>query len=429
MSALLALVRTDLVLFFQNRRAVIMSIAAPILIAAFFGYLFGDRTGGPTRIPVAVADLDQSSLSRKIVAALAADTALQVSETTEEAGLALVKEGKVTALLTLPSGFAKQATRALFGAGTKPEVGLRYDPSQTVALQVVRGLFAQHAMESAAQGLFTGATDVITQTRADVANNPGISADLRSDLLGLFDSVDRVTANAGVADARSGNTANGGPQFSVPYSLHEEAASSRPLVPYNSFAHSFAGMGVQFIMLMGVELGVGLLLTRRMGLWQRLRAAPLSKAMLTGSRIASGTLIGLVVLTVVYAVAITVFGVRVEGSVVGFVAMLFSLALLAASFGLLIAAIGRTPEATRGLAILITLLLVMLSGSWVPSFLFPQWLQTVSLFVPTRWAVDGLDAMTWRGLGLQAALLPMAVTVGSAVVFAAIAIRQLSWEE
>ncbi len=429
MSALLALVRTDLVLFFQNRRAVIMSMAAPILIAAFFGYLFGDRSGGPTRIPVAVADLDQSPLSRKIVAALGADTALQVSEATEQAGLAEVKEGKTTALLTLPNGFGKQATRALFAAGTKPEVGLHYDPSQTVALQVVRGMLAQHVMENVAQGIFSGATDLIAQTRANVTNNPGISADLRRDLLGLFDSVDRVTQHAAPADAKDGTAGGGGPRFSVPYSLHEEAASARPLVPYNSFAHSFAGMSVQFIMLMGVDLGVGLLLMRRMGLWQRLRAAPLSKAMLIGSRIASGTLIGLIVLSVVYTVAIAVFGVRVEGSLLGFVAMLFSLALLAASFGLLIAAIGRTPEATRGLAILVTLLLVMLSGSWVPSFLFPQWLQTVSLFVPTRWAVDGLDATTWRGLGLQAALLPMVVTAGSAVVFTFIAIRQLSWEE
>jgi len=32
----------------------------------------------------------------------------------------------------------------------------------------------------------------------------------------------------------------------------------------------------------------------------------------------------------------------------------------------------------------------MLGGAWVPSFVFPEWLQTLSLFVPTRWAIDGL---------------------------------------
>ena len=93
-----------------------------------------------------------------------------------------------------------------------------------------------------------------------------------------------------------------------------------------------------------------------------------------------------------------VFGVRVDGSVRRLHRHRVAFALLTGSFGLLIAAIGRTPEATRGLAILATLLMVMLGGAWVPAFIFPEWLQNVSLFVPTRWAVDGLDAMTWRGL-------------------------------
>ncbi len=95
---------------------------------------------------------------------------------------------------------------------------------------------------------------------------------------------------------------------------------------------------------------------------------------------------------------------RIDGSVAGFVGIAIAFALLTSSFGLLIAAIGKTPEATRGLAIFATLVMVMLGGAWVPSFVFPPWLQTASLVVPTRWAVDGLDAMTWRGLGFDAAI-------------------------
>jgi ABC-2 type transport system permease protein len=64
----------------------------------------------------------------------------------------------------------------------------------------------------------------------------------------------------------------------------------------------------------------------------------------------------------------------------------------------------------------------MLGGAWVPSFIFPPWMQTATLFVPTRWAVDGFDAMTWRGLGLDVALESMAVQVGFAVLFGGLAI-------
>jgi ABC-2 type transport system permease protein len=217
--------------------------------------------------------------------------------------------------------------------------------------------------------------------------------------------------------------------LSPPFKTREVESSSRPEAKYNSYAHSFAGMGVQFILLMGVDMAVGLLTMRRLGLWKRLRAAPLSRAKLLGSRIASTALIALIVFAVIYAVAMIAFDVRIEGSAIGFAAVLVAFALLTASFGLLVAALGKTPEATRGLAILATLLLVMLGGAWVPSFIFPAWLQTLSLFVPTRWAIDGLDAMTWRGLPLDAALLPVAAMLGFAAVFALLAVWRFEWEE
>jgi ABC-2 type transport system permease protein len=70
MNAFIALVRKDLVLYFSNRRSVIMAIVAPILIAAFFGSLFGSKDSKPASIPVAVTDLDRSALSGRIVAAV-----------------------------------------------------------------------------------------------------------------------------------------------------------------------------------------------------------------------------------------------------------------------------------------------------------------------------------------------------------------------
>ena len=56
--AFLALVRTDLVLYLSNRRALVMGLLAPIFIAAFFGYLFDSKQAKVSRIPVAITDLD-----------------------------------------------------------------------------------------------------------------------------------------------------------------------------------------------------------------------------------------------------------------------------------------------------------------------------------------------------------------------------------
>ena len=438
MNAFIALLRKDLVLYFSNRRSVIMSIAAPILIAAFFGSLFGGSDSKPANIPVAITDLDRSELSIKIVAAMRADSALTVSDAGEAEALARVKAGTLRAALTLPAGFGANAGRALFGGAEKPLIVLNYDPSQSMVLPLVRGLLAQHVMENVSQSVFSATSPLLKNMREQVTGNAQLPAARRDELLAMFDSISRVQAAGGAVSvesvasttsAASAVAASNGGSFSVPFATREVEAIASTEVHYNSYSHSFAGMGVQFILLMGVDMAVGLLTMRRLGLWKRLRAAPLSRSKLLGSRIASTALIALIVFSVIYAVAFAFFKVRVEGSMIGFVAVLVGFALLTASFGLLIAALGKTPEATRGLAILATLLLVMLGGAWVPSIIFPQWLQTVSLFVPTRWAIDGLDAMTWRGQGLDAAVLPVLVMLGFTAVFGALAIARFRWEE
>jgi linearmycin/streptolysin S transport system permease protein len=384
-AAFRALVRKDLILYFSNRRALVMSIAAPIVIAAFFGAIFGSGMDKPTRIPIGLADRDASAVSKAVVAAVKADAAFEVKEGDEDAVVALARAGKVRAAVVLPPGFGAQARDALLAGADKPVVAVHYDPSQATAMTLVRGLLAQHVMKALGDSVGGGLSGG--------SGGPGASA------------------------------------FSLPFSTQAVESTGRTDRPYNGYAHSFAGMGVQFILFMGIEVGVGVLLARRLGLWKRLRAAPLSRSLLLGSHIASGAITAIVLLAIIYAAAIGIFHVRIDGSVAGFVGIAIAFALLTSSFGLLIAAIGKTPEATRGLAIFATLVMVMLGGAWVPSFVFPPWLQTASLVVPTRWAVDGLDAMTWRGLGFDAAIAPIAVLLAFSALFAAIAIWRFDWEE
>src|SRR6185436_17138393 len=156
----------------------------------------------------------------------------------------------------------------------------------------------------------------------------------RRDLLSLFDSIERMQAHNAKPAAAGGERANMG--FSMPFDTREVEVTGKTNAKYNSFAHSFAGMGVQFVLFMGIEIGVGILLMRRMGLWKRLRAAPVSRTLLLGSRIASGTLIATILMAGIYAAAIAFFGVRIEGSVVGFAAITVAFAVLTSTFGLLI---------------------------------------------------------------------------------------------
>ena len=371
LTALVAMVRKDLLLFFADRRALVMAFAAPIAIASFFGSIFPgpDTPGEPARVPVYLVDRDGSAIAASIVAGVRADRNLAVTVASVEDARAAVRRGRSSVAVVVPEGFGAAASLALVAGGETPQIELLYDPSRGAELALVRGLLIEHVMRAVSR-----------------------------------------------------------PGFDVPYRVRTEALVARGRA-YNGYAHSFAGMGVQFLLFAAIDLGVGVLLERQRGLWKRLRTAPISRLTLLGGKAASGTVITLLPLLVSFGFAMLVFGVRIEGSVAGFAAVAVACALMASTFGLFLAAVGRTPGTTRGVAILAVLLMVMLGGAWVPTFVFPAWLQSLTVVVPARWAVDGLDAMTWRGLGFGAALTPAAVLLGFAALFGTLAVARFRWEE
>jgi ABC-2 type transport system permease protein len=425
LTALIALVRKDIKLFLGDRRALILSLAAPIAIGAFFGFLFNGDNKDPAKIPIVLVDLDGSALSRAVGAKLGEDKLLAVHSDTEAKAREAVKKGKANAAVLLPKGFGDDAGNAFFSSIGKPEVTVLYDPSHGMEMGLVRGLLTQATMEVVSQEMFSGdqGQKAVKRALADLEASR-VRPEEKQPLQDLLRSVDRWNAKQFKAPAERRNRG-----LSLPYTLKEEPITAGIGVAYNGYAHSFGGMGVQFILFMGIDAGVALLVLRRSGIWQRLRAAPLGRRGILLARAISAAILAAGILLTIFAAARLLFGVRIQGSFTGFLGITIAFAIMTATFGLLIAALGRTPEAARGLAIFGTLIMVMLGGAWIPAFIFPKWLQTATLLVPTRWAVDGLDAMTWRGLGFSAALGPMAVLLGFALLFAVLALWRFPFDE
>ncbi|GJJ00279.1 putative transport permease YfiM [Duganella rhizosphaerae] len=428
MIALIALVRKDLILYLNDKRALMLHLLMPVVLAAFFGSLFGGGSEAKTgKIEVGLVLLDQSDSGKKIAAGLHADSSLKIIELSDAEAQAKVRAGKLSVAVVLPAGFGERAADALFSGQNKPELPVYYDPSQSTMLAMVKGLLTQQVMQVTSAAAMSPKGNKTTERQLaelrDKAAKDPETAQLSEFLTSLKKYQDqRVAADA---EKEAAAKASGKPApaeapagMSMPYTTQDQALSSGPR--YNGYAHSFAGMGVQFILFMGIDMGIGILLARRMGIWNRLLAAPVSLTTVLMGRAISGAIIALGLMCAMFICAMLIFKVQIS-SVGGFLGMAASFALMTAAFGLLIAAFGKTPEAARGIATFATLIMVMLGGAWVPSFIFPEWMQQLTLVVPTRWAVDGFDAVTWRGLGLQGVLAPIAVQLGFAALFGGLA--------
>ncbi|MCC7175028.1 MAG: ABC transporter permease [Bryobacterales bacterium] len=421
-SPLPALIRKDFLIFLNDRRAVLMAVAVPIAIASLFGYIFDSmgRSGQQGRISVLLVDEDASAVSRAIGAKLGAEETLDVRPETLLNARETVRKGKAAVALHIPRGFGSLAAQALFRNGNKPEIVVHQDPTRGTEAGMVKGIVTGAAMEAVSQAAMTDRGN-IEQALKDAESDPDVPSDVRGPLMELLKGARKLTA---VTAARPGKPAARG--FSMPFTMRDEAVTLRQGVAYNAYAHSFAGMAVQFLLFFGIDTGVGMLYLRQRGLWSRLRAAPLSRGTLLAGRAASAAAISFVILCVMFGFARLVFQVKIE-NLAGFLVVCAAFSLLTATFGLMIAAIGNTPEAARGIAILVTLLAVMLGGAWVPSFIFPPLLQQVTQFIPTRWAVDGLDGVIWRGYSLGAALAPAAWMTLCAGLFGLLAVWRFRW--
>ena len=164
----------------------------------------------------------------------------------------------------------------------------------------------------------------------------------------------------------------------VHHAVHraEEAVTSGENVAYNGYAHSFAGMGVQFILFMGSTSASASCWSASAGLWKRLRSAPLSRACCSAATSSSGAIIALDPAGLI----VRLRDRRLPRADRRQRRRLLGDRRRVRAHGVAPSACYRRarPDArgTRGLAIFATLMMVMLGGAWVPSFIFPAWLQT-----------------------------------------------------
>jgi ABC-2 type transport system permease protein len=155
MTAFFALIRKDLILFLSDRRALVISLALPIMIAAFFGSLFGG-SAKTSAIEVALVQQDTSEIGNKIAAGLKADPNLRITAMPLAQAEQAVRKGEQKVAIVLPAGFGEAAGAALFGNGDKPAIPLLYDPSQPAVLGMVKGMLTQQVMSTVSAEMFGG---------------------------------------------------------------------------------------------------------------------------------------------------------------------------------------------------------------------------------------------------------------------------------
>lgn len=186
------------------------------------------------------------------------------------------------------------------------------------------------------------------------------------------------------------------------------------------------GMNMMFSALFGI--GFVIVRYRKNGVLKRLRGTPLSTTEFLMAQIFSRLILIVVVSVIVYIICDLILDFSMYGSYLALLLVFVMGALSLITLGLLIAARLKSDELAGGLANVISLPMMLLSGVWFSLEGSPSWVIFLSKFLPLTHVVDASRAIMLDGAGIVAISHHLLVLLLMMLVFLFIGVKLFRWE-
>jgi ABC-2 type transport system permease protein len=411
----------DLRQVFRDRRALIFILVMPIVFTLFFGFAFNQKPAeADARLKIGVVNQDADGvLSQALVELIDGSETIRV-ETVADADAAQIDsrivKGELAAGLVIPAGFSEAA---LSGSGMNLEV---INNEETESGQTAR------------RGLQTSITRVLGM--AETASISLKTFEAKSGALDAAGTASRAEAPLDAA-ARSAYLRDAvtaarqawkeAPLSIKAYSATINAEKTDPAAgnPYNQFS---PGMMVMFSIFGLTSAAMVMVAERKNGAMARLLTTPMTKVELIG-----GHILGMFLVFFGQQLLLAIFGqlvLKVDyfRQPVATLLMMAALSLWVATLGLLIAALVKKEEQVILFAMVGMFLFSALGGSWFSLEMVGKTFATIGHLTPTAWAMDGLQNILMRGMGLESVLLPAGIILAYAAAFFGLAIWKFRFE-
>ncbi len=411
MQVVLTIALNDLKLLLRDKANAFFTFIFPVLIAVFFGLLFGGG-GGQRPLDLVVLDESGSAAAAKFVKDLDDDSILSAHTVKDRAeGESLVKLGDALACIVLPKDFATGVDNMFAGGGLQIEAIV--DPSRKAESGLLVGKLNEIAFRQLGSA-FSNPEQMkrmLDQSRASIDASNGISGVDKMLFKGVFASVERLFAGR-ARGADDPLASGGGGGWSLAKVTLVELASSKNGPP-STYAITFP-QGIAWVLMSCITaFSTSIASERARGTLLRLSVAPISRGQILFGK-ALGCFISCAIgITILMLVARLFFGVHLGNL------MLLAIAIAASSGAgagvmMVISGVFRTEGAAQGAGRAIVLVLAMIGGGTIPLFFMPPFMQLVSSISPFKWAIKAVEGAIWRGYSVTDMMLPIGVLLALA---------------
>ncbi|MSU65867.1 MAG: ABC transporter permease [Opitutus sp.] len=465
MRTIFILVRKDVANFLRNRPAVSLTFIVPIALIYIFGQVFGlnRKDAGPTGIKLAVVNESPGPGTQKLVDALAAESAFRVVTTREnpdhtirpltaEEVRQLIRQRELRWAVIIPRDVIPED-------GIGLHLKILSDPRNEIETQMVNGLLQKTIFSNVpdllGQSLQARAKRVLGAGRLGEFNDGiaravagafgGDQAEIRRRIdagdFGLGElpapeakpvdpTLRRLDAPAPAgatpsAAAAPAKKSAGADVFSRLVNLENEQVVGKDVKSPDA-TRVVGGWAIMFLLFAVSSSSAAFFDEKNTGIFQRLLAAPVSRAQVLWARFTFGTLLGLVQLVALFAAGSLMFGIDVLGHLGNLIIVCIAAGAACTSFGMLIAAVAPNAQAANGLATFVVMVMSATGGAWFPMSLMPEFMQQIGKFTVVYWSMEGFAQVLWAGNSLGELLPTLGVLGGITAGVMAISIWRLN---
>jgi ABC-type Na+ efflux pump permease subunit len=383
---MLKLFKKDLILFFHDKRSVILTFLLPLILISLFAFAYGgigEFDGRSEPVSLLVADLDQTVSSKAIINSIDTLKDIRIVMADSEKSEELVIKGKYACALIIYKGFQDS-----LDAGNETPIELVYDRSREMEIAVLQ--------QSVISTLISSTGNIIVKKR------------IENYLKGQFPFIDKNISD-NITRAASVNGKNM-PEIKWTSVAGEKNDTKLGLI------QAVAGTAILMLLFSVAGVGASILEEKENGTINRLLYSPLKRSTILYSKMLFAFFISVLQLTTMFIFAWLVFNMDMSVNIPGLILMIIATSFAVSSLGIFLAAIAKTRQQAQNLSTIIILVMSAVGGSMIPLFIMPAILQKIALLSVNYWGIQGFYDLFWRVLPLKEILPKIIILMGIGLI-------------
>jgi ABC-2 type transport system permease protein len=340
----LAVTRVSVGRYLRDRTALLYMLILPVAVIL----VLGATLRGFTTFRVGVVDLGAGQAGGQLTRALERSPALKVRHyATLDAARAGVARGEVSSAVILPAGM---------------DASVRGGSTVTVDVLAEQSNSTEQAAAAAVTSVIEDQGSLVQAAVFATAQGGGAFDQNLSRATALQSSIGRA-------------------------SVASTEVQSRHHVLPEGFSYSAPTMLVLFVFLNAIAGGAVIIETRRLGMYERMAAAPVRSVSIIFGEALTYVLVAIVQSVLIVSISAVVFGVS-WGNPPAAVLLIAAWAFVGAGAGMLAGTLFRTPEQATSIGPAIGIVLAMLGGCMWPLAMVTAAMRSIGHATPQAWAVD-----------------------------------------